>query len=227
MQYLGPSRFRDAMYLMFIGQLFLLLVALVASYDGILLNYYIALPFAIYFSITLILAEDDEVIVCWKLPIRLWWAIAIAVFDLLVYLSMPGEEVWHSLEFYFTIKGIYYILYFAIQIMKMKWFEAKLSENARYWLLSGLSILFGIPLLRILLNFSSIDAFFEFWPISTVIFFILLGKIAIPFFYQKKLLRFKRLTRCLDIVDQVLFLIVAFFPMMLSLYFLTLRFFGR
>jgi len=227
MQYLGPSRFRDAMYLMFIGQLFLLLVALVASYDGILLNYYIALPFAIYFSITLILAEDDEVIVCWKLPIRLWWAIAIAVFDLLVYLSMPGEEVWHSLEFYFTIKGIYYLLYFAIQVVKMKWLETKLSEKGRYWLISGLSVLFGIPLLRILLNFSSMEAFFEFWPISIVILLILMVKMAIPFFYQKKLLRLKRLTRCLDIVDQVLFLIVAFFPMMLSLYFLTLRFFGR
>lgn len=227
MEYLGPSRFKEATYLMFIGQLFLLLVALVASFDGILLNYYIAMPFAIFFSITLILAEQNEVITYWKLPLRLWWAIAIAVFDLLVYLSMPGEEAWQSLDFYITVKGIYYLLYFAIQIVKMKWFETKLSEEDRYWLISALSVLFGIPLLRILLNFSSIEQFFEFWPISIVILSILMVKIAIPFLYHKKLSRLNRLTRCLDIVDQMLFLIVAFFPMMLSLYFLILRFFGR
>ena len=225
MHYLGPSRFKDAMYLMFIGQLFLLLVALMASFDGILLNYYIALPFAIYFSITLILAEEGENIYLWKIPIRMRWALSIAFFDFLVYLSMPSEEVWHSLGFYFTVKGIYYLIYFAMQALKMKQVQERLSEKKRYFILSGLSLLFSIPLLRIILNFSSVSAFFTYWPISVVIFLFLLSKIAIPILYYNRLLAMKRLTRCLDIIDQVLFLIVAFFPMMLSLIFLIARFF--
>jgi hypothetical protein len=224
-KYFGPSRFRDSMYLVFGVQIFLLLVATIATFDGILLNYYIAMPFAIYFSFLLILAEDGVQISLWKIPLRVWWAISVAIFDFIVYINVPDQALWHSFELYFVIKGMFYVTYFVMQLVKTPYVVSRLGEQKTYWLVALLSNLFTIPLYKMLVDFDSIAHALAYWPILVPILLVIVSKLLIPFYYRNKLLSYKSMTRCLDVFDQFLFLILAFLPIMFSVAYIISKFF--